>query len=487
MSRKIKFVMPTLFHREEIEIECAETLCHQSLKHNPENEVHMVCNFDSMEFAQWQPKYPHIKKHISHLMYNISKAVNVVALEENTKDFDYFCFVHSDVFFEDETWIEKCIEVYETHGNVGVIGITSHSTFERYHKQITNIGVNGINEMYEVLWSDGIMFFSTKLFDKIGYFDERFFGDCESQDFCYSAFEKGYKNIYIPDHYLNSKHITTPFRYKSPKTELLLNTVERSQKLFFHKWEHMFKKYFQNTYEKQAKLYNNLPKDETKMKKIFVITTHCSNEYWDFGNYHLYNCLDSLREIKPDKIIIVDNQSTIKPDLNKFKDLNIDYIYVENQLERGLTGAWNIGINAAIQYGPSLICNTNSDVEFDLSYNNLYNHIVQDKDSSTTIYGSKTNNPGWQTTQYVLDRGAYILSGNNKVDILNGFCMFFTTDFYHKHQELGLLFSNEKERPWGGNEQIMCHWSKTKNTCIKVLNNCFIYHKKAASWRNLVK
>ena len=62
------------------------------------------------------------------------------------------------------------------------------------------------------------------------------------------------------------------------------------------------------------------------MKKIFVITTHCSNEYWEFGNYHLYNCLDSLWEINPDKVIIVDNQSTIKPDLNKFKSKCIEYV-----------------------------------------------------------------------------------------------------------------------------------------------------------------
>jgi hypothetical protein len=55
------------------------------------------------------------------------------------------------------------------------------------------------------------------------------------------------------------------------------------------------------------------------MKKIFVITTHCSNEYCEYGNYYLYNCLDSLREIKPDKIIIVDNQSTIKPDIFTYK------------------------------------------------------------------------------------------------------------------------------------------------------------------------
>lgn len=222
------------------------------------------------------------------------------------------------------------------------------------------------------------------------------------------------------------------------------------------------------------------------LKKIFVITTHCSNEYCEYGNYYLYNCLDSLREIKPYKIIIVDNQSTIMPELNKFKDLNIHYIYVQNQKERGLTGAWNIGIHAAAQYGPSLICNTNNDVEFDLSYMNLYNHISQDKSSDNTIYGAKTNNPGWQAAQYVLDRGAYILSGK-KPEVLNGFCLFFTNDFYNKYQENGLLFYNEKEYPWGGQEEIMTRWTETKNVCIKILNNCFVYHKKEASWRNVLK
>lgn len=222
------------------------------------------------------------------------------------------------------------------------------------------------------------------------------------------------------------------------------------------------------------------------MKKIFVITTHCSNEYCEYGNYYLYNCLDSLYEIKPDKVIIVDNQSSIKPNLDRFKDLNIDYIYVENQKKRGLTGAWNVGINAAIQYGQALICNTNNDVEFDLSYNNLYNHILQDKDSSITIYGAKTNNPGWQVAQSVLDRDTHIMSGKNS-NVLNGFCLFFTNDFYSKYQENNLLFSNEKEYPWGGQECIMTHWSETKKVCIKVLNNCFVYHKKEASWRKVSK
>ena len=72
------------------------------------------------------------------------------------------------------------------------------------------------------------------------------------------------------------------------------------------------------------------------MKKIFVITTHCSDQYCPNGNFCLDLCLESLHDIKPDKVIIVDNQSTKMPELNKYQYLNIEYIYIENQKERDL-------------------------------------------------------------------------------------------------------------------------------------------------------
>lgn len=222
------------------------------------------------------------------------------------------------------------------------------------------------------------------------------------------------------------------------------------------------------------------------MKKIFVITTHCSDEFCPNGNYYLDMCLESLYDINPDKIILVDNQSTKPPDFKKHKSLNIEYIYIKNQKERGLTGAWNIGITTASKYGPALICNTNNDVAFDRSYYNLYNHIINDPNHSKTIYGPKTNNPGWQVTQYILDRQAYILSGK-KSDVLNGFCLFFTSDFYFNMNENNMLFFNENENQWNGAESIMAQLVEKKQACIKVLNNCFVYHKKDASWRRTLE
>ena len=85
MSRKIKFVVPTVFARKETEITCVENICHQALKHNVENEVHMVCNFESIEFDQWIPEHPQIQKHVSHLMHSISKALNVESINNTLK------------------------------------------------------------------------------------------------------------------------------------------------------------------------------------------------------------------------------------------------------------------------------------------------------------------------------------------------------------------------------------------------------------------
>lgn len=222
------------------------------------------------------------------------------------------------------------------------------------------------------------------------------------------------------------------------------------------------------------------------MKKIFVITTHSSKKYCKNGNFYLEQCLDSLFEIKPDKIIIVDNESETRPELSEYaKIYNIDYLYINDQKKRGLTGAWNVGIEHASKFGPGLICNTNNDVAFDLTYLNLYSHIINDKNHENTIYGAKTNNPGWQTAQHMFNPHAYILDGK-KSNVLNGFCLFFTTNFYKKYNENGLLFTNEKENPWGGQESVMTKLVETKNIQIKVLNNCFVYHKKEASWRKVV-
>lgn len=225
------------------------------------------------------------------------------------------------------------------------------------------------------------------------------------------------------------------------------------------------------------------------MLKIFTITTHCSEEYCSNGNLFLDKCLKSLYTLSPNKVIIVDNQSTIKPDINLYRDkLDIDYIYVENQKLRGLTGAWNIAIEKAISYGSSIICNCNNDIVFDSSYQNIFDAIKNDPLSNNTIYGPKTNNPGWQTKQLVFDKNEYLLSGdpNPPAQTLNEFCLFFTSEFYDLVQNDGLFFYNEKERPWGGQHRAMTYWKNKYNTNIKILNNCFVYHKKDASWRKVL-
>ena len=245
--KKIKFVVPTLFVRPDVETNCVEELSTHAFNHNPENRVYFVSNINSPEFMLASFSNNNIIKNVSNDLHNISKAVNIVAKEPDTQLFDYFCFVHSDLFFKDNTWINKLIETCEFLDS-GIIGTRGHSTFKDYNKKIDN--VFNINEIHEVLWSDGIMFFKTSLFNEVGYFDERFYGDCESNDFCYKALKAGYKNYFISMKELGISHRGVSFTEKSKQTDLLLKQVESSRKLFHSIWDDFIKDYKFNNLNK---------------------------------------------------------------------------------------------------------------------------------------------------------------------------------------------------------------------------------------------
>ena len=70
---------------------------------------------------------------------------------------------------------------------------------------------------------------------------------------------------------------------------------------------------------------------------------------------------------------IIDNQSEPK---NSFTDLidatteNMHYTYIEDQYEKGITGAWNLSIKQAIKDDCDLIVLAGEDIIFDDTLNN---------------------------------------------------------------------------------------------------------------------
>jgi len=230
------FCIPTPWRDPINEPKCVNGLSKvcQELKLN--YKIFFVCNESSLKPGFHAQKFedPNIIKLSHDLNYSISRSINMGAKESVGKS-DFFCFVQSDIFFNDLSWLQDCIDLYEKYEDVGVIGCRPHSTFENY-----NIVLGEINNKayYKVLWSDGIMFFKTSHFEIAGLFDEGYFGDKESQDFCYKLHDKSYHNIWLPQA-TSVIHESTQWHKKTnTDPSKYMQCVADSGKLFKNKWHH---------------------------------------------------------------------------------------------------------------------------------------------------------------------------------------------------------------------------------------------------------
>lgn len=225
MKPKILFAIPTLFHNKNLVTNCVTSLIQNLNKFNIDYEICVVINTMTPEFeaADFGPR---VIKLSSNLQFNIGKALNTAA---NFKDdYDYFCYIDDGMTITNDIWIDYLIELFQSNSNIGLVGCRPHSTFDNYHKKICDNP-----ELYEVLWSDGILFTTKDLLKKFNGIDEMYFGDCELQDFGYKLHFNGYINLYWAK--LGS-HTLIDYTIKSDKPAELINLANKSRELFKQKW-----------------------------------------------------------------------------------------------------------------------------------------------------------------------------------------------------------------------------------------------------------
>ena len=233
------------------------------------------------------------------------------------------------------------------------------------------------------------------------------------------------------------------------------------------------------------------------MKISFAVVGHRSQQFRPQGTECVQKFLNTLYDSYDDEfnLVFVDNQS--EPPLKDEPVLqnkeNLKYVFVENQLEKGLTGAWNLAINESIKDGADIVILCNDDLYFDKSIKNLVSHIKNDENHDSRIYSTVSNG----TNVFVQKAGSpngriTELEGKNwdNGQLLGGFLYGFSKEYYHK-------FKNDNEDlfaikhkydcgdgKWGGQEGELIRMTEQGAKQV-VVGTAWVGHYKLTSYRSV--
>tara|TARA_Y100001973_G_C5186068_1_gene327892 strand:+ start:1137 stop:1886 length:750 start_codon:yes stop_codon:yes gene_type:complete len=232
------------------------------------------------------------------------------------------------------------------------------------------------------------------------------------------------------------------------------------------------------------------------MRVGFVITSHYSDRIRPQGQEILTRIIDSILEYcKYDfNIYIIDNESQY--DLQFPKDERIKYTRIDNQFEKGLTGAWNLGLNIAYEDGCDFLIQCNDDLWFNDTINFWIKAMseLDEPNGNNVVYAAMTNGvfrPSHQYADKEKDTNE-ILRLNCKSgdygDTPNGFCFAFSNKHYEKFRYKEDEYFNQNHKhcvndgKWGGQEGQFIENSEKGLFCL-VIKGCFIHHDKIRDWR----
>jgi GT2 family glycosyltransferase len=226
MRPSILFVIPTLYTYKSMTINCINALRKNIKQFDIDFKICVVINtpnddFDRDDFG------PGVEKLCSNLNFSISKALNTAIFNNTT--FDYFCYVDEGITIDNDYWINYLIDLFTSNNNIGLVGCRPHGTPEKYTQPISNDPL-----LYQVVWSDGIIFTTMKRIVEIGSFDEAYFADCETQDLGLRLHTAGFTNLFWSN---LASHSIISFENKSVTPELLIQHRDNSRKIFHNKWD----------------------------------------------------------------------------------------------------------------------------------------------------------------------------------------------------------------------------------------------------------
>ena len=167
-----------------------------------------------------------------HLTENkgYGSAINFARTKINSK---YFFILSPDLKNINEKFLEEFYLNIKKVKNIGAIGPRFINVEEKSHKQSDKRKV--IGQVKSI--NGSAMLFDTKMFDKIGGFDENFFLFWEETDYCKRARNKGYK-IYQ----FNKLKIEHKRGVKSGVVNIKTEDIEKYEN--FYTWHFIWSKYY---------------------------------------------------------------------------------------------------------------------------------------------------------------------------------------------------------------------------------------------------
>lgn len=229
-----------------------------------------------------------------------------------------------------------------------------------------------------------------------------------------------------------------------------------------------------------------------KFKVGITVTTHRSNKLRPNGALLLQGFFDSFRDsnfIFEYCIYVSDNESEI--DFNYPKDLNIKIIKIEDQFSKGLTGAWNLGLNMAYEDGCDILWNFNDDIVLNSSINTFINTIIQIPNFQNGIYGPLSNEGGHEAPNNSSDpkkgERKLLVEKGSMLNVPNGFSFAITKEVYKKYRHSEKEFfpiyhqMNRGDGKWGGQEG---YFSLISNNELNyyLIQECWLKHYKFKAW-----
>jgi hypothetical protein len=232
------------------------------------------------------------------------------------------------------------------------------------------------------------------------------------------------------------------------------------------------------------------------MKIGYAMAFHHSGHIRPQGDFLLTQNLKSFyQHIDYDYgVYIADNQSepenTVSDVITTNSFQNVNHTYIEDQYEKGISGAWNMAVNNAIVDGCDIVFLTNDDITVNSTINTLFDIIQNDPENNDTVYGPTASGISKTLLQYATAPSNTITElVNTQHRMLAGLSYVFTKEFYQKYKgKDGELFReynvyNAGDGKWGGNESSVMVWQEL-GAKTKIVGHCHVIHHEHISQKS---